>query len=29
MALVKWNPWTEIDTLKHDIDQLFRTHFSG
>jgi len=26
MALVRWNPWTEMAELKHDFDRLFDTH---
>lgn len=26
MALVRWNPWTEMAAWKHDFDRLFETH---
>jgi HSP20 family protein len=26
MALVSWNPWPSLETLKRDIDRLFDTH---
>lgn len=26
MALVPWNPWPSLETLKRDIDRLFDTH---
>jgi len=29
MALVQWNPWTEVSTLKHDIDRLFNQYMPG
>jgi len=29
MALVKWNPWTELETFKRDVDRLFDLHMPG
>jgi HSP20 family protein len=29
MALVKWNPWTELETFKRDFDRLFDLHRPG
>lgn len=26
MTLVKWNPWTELETFKRDFDRLFDIH---
>lgn len=29
MALMRWNPWTELASLKHDFDRFFDTHLPG
>ena len=26
MALVQWNPWTGMETLRREVDRLFDTH---
>jgi HSP20 family protein len=26
MALVQWNPWTEMEALRREVDRLFDTH---
>jgi HSP20 family protein len=26
MALVKWNPWTELESFRHDFDRFFDTY---
>jgi HSP20 family molecular chaperone IbpA len=28
MALVRWNPWTEMEALKREVDRLFEMHIA-